>query len=206
MHHRSNQQPWRGLDPYVCEYALKPAFWVVGILSVTFWFVTVGYAIEEKKRAEQDAKTASATPTITTSGPVKLEAAAATDTSKKSWRELRYPNPPRSGQKKRFAPHFTLWISRYLTTRWRKAAALVVYLAILGVQLLEAYWVAATLARAMAKLVRVWLHQVGSGEWVATASMTWTIAVVSLLDAIVTFSGGLIVMLQVLCIVELCFS
>ncbi len=38
-------------------------------------------------------------------------------------------------------PGCTAWLTPYLTTGWHKAATLVVYLATLGLQLLEGYWI-----------------------------------------------------------------
>ncbi|KAL2018262.1 hypothetical protein VTK56DRAFT_1016 [Thermocarpiscus australiensis] len=193
-----------GFDPYVCEYALSPAFWILGLFIIAFWIATVrSYRDARRKHHGADEAVESAPTSSGSADPKEEKEAAGTTTTLQTARSRNQPPP---GQRGRIPPCFTLRLMPYLTTKPRKAVALAVYLAILGAQLLEGYWVLATLGRATEKLFDDWVQIAGAGRWFGAAFFTPVVAWMALMDALAACCAGLIVSLQLSCIIELCFS
>ncbi|KAK4152684.1 hypothetical protein C8A00DRAFT_34599 [Chaetomidium leptoderma] len=132
---------------YIDGHGVKHPYLTVllGIVFVAQWLLTVGYT-GGQKAAGHDAR-----------GPA--EPAKPCGVSKS-------PNPQGLSP-----PRATLWLTPYVTTRWRKAAALAVYLITLGLQLLEGYWMMELLGTATARWFRLWLGLVGVEAWFYAALM-----------------------------------
>ncbi len=84
-------------------------------------------------------------------------------------------------------------------------AALVIYLATLGVQLLEAYWLKELLVRTAADRFRTWLNLARSGRWFPAAVFALVAGLGLAPHLFALFVGALAVWTQFICIVELCF-
>lgn len=98
------------------------------------------------------------------------------------------------------APTFTVWLTAYLTTSWRRNAALACYLAILGAQLLQGYWTMAIMGRWLARLFAQWPTAVWTwAYWMYfPAAGVMFLAILSVMTV-----AAFMVLLQMVCIAEL---
>ncbi|KAK3902801.1 hypothetical protein C8A05DRAFT_15168 [Staphylotrichum tortipilum] len=102
-------------------------------------------------------------------------------------------------------PDWTLWLVPYLPARRHKVAALAVYLATLGVQLLDAWWIKELLVRMTADLFRTWLNLARSGGWFPAAIFSLVVGVGLALDLFALCTGACVVWFQFVGVVELFF-
>jgi hypothetical protein len=194
-------------DPYVCEYLLKPEFWLLGIALVAYSIATVGYMVKtghaEKQRAGD--VTTSAAPQNhkpkTSQRPHNNSNTPDDDHHNNDIKEGPCDTPPPQPQNKQFPCHTLVhWLTPHLPTKPHRAAAVAFYVTILGAQLLEGYWAAATLGRVLAKLFRMWLLLVRSGNWWVAVVYTIAMVFLSLLGAAVAYAGVMLLGVQVGCI------
>lgn len=177
--HRLNCTPPRTWDPYVMEFASKPVFWYLAVFSVAYWFITMAASVRLHSRARTESPT---------SGDTSFQDA---------WRAARNSQMDMS---------YTRWTHPYLTTRLRKAAAIAVYLAVFGVQLLQAYWVAVTVTRMTIKMFRFWLALKSHQSWIrATISFLACLGSIPIFGPLIACAVGLVLLLQVVCIIEIIF-
>lgn len=198
--HRSGSgQPTPVLDPYVCEHLLRPAFWLLGAALIVHSIATLTHtAPRDESPAEIPSQKTTSNSTIagqSTQGDLQ-------DTKTKHTALASPPTHPAQNPANRSPRHYTHRIAPYLTTRWRTAAAITAYLAIIAAQLLEGYWVASTYGRIMTELFRTFLWLARSGRWAAAAVYTLSMAFMALLGALGAYLGGLMVVVQVASVVE----
>lgn len=128
------------LDTHLLEHALKPEFWILGAFIIMFWIMTLA-ATARVSHLNQNHHS-----NLSDAQPSTGLASLDEISSQKSFTAAPILAPPK----------FTMWLAPYLVTRRRKGLALVVYLVILGAQLLEGYWVVVTLGRLTAKVFLLW--------------------------------------------------
>ncbi|CAJ2505733.1 Uu.00g131270.m01.CDS01 [Anthostomella pinea] len=100
----------------------------------------------------------------------------------------------------------TAWLRPYLTSQWRKGAAVLIYLAILSLQLLEGYWIVKMDARMLKKfwvIVRPRYTGLGVGLVLRCALWPFLTAFMTVCALATIAAGFLIVFLQLICLFEL---
>jgi hypothetical protein len=99
-------------------------------------------------------------------------------------------------------PHFTRWLTPYLNSWPRHIVAVLLYLVVLGLQLLEGSWVVVTGFRWIQKMLSLWPS---SGLGIHIFYAVSVLFLVCFVSGTVAF-GGFIIMCQVSCLLELVFS
>jgi hypothetical protein len=127
---RSSKGPHR--DPFVLEHAVQPKLWIIGALAVSFWMWTIIAAAKSSPPPasidiQDDILPGS--DNRSSKGPKLLPIEIKTK-----------KNAPKTTS----SASLTLWIVPYLKTPLRKIIAMIVYLGILSLQLLEGYWIVVT--------------------------------------------------------------
>lgn len=178
---RTAMRPSQGhLDAFVLEHALKPQFWLLGTFIIAVSIGTLHVAATARADRHRQA--------FAITKPLE-------DLSSKVSAIDQSSQGPRS-----LPPKFTAWLVPYLTTRCRKGLAVVAYLAILGMQLLEGYWFMVTLWRLTAKLCSQWpADRWTLAYWVYFLSVDIMLVV----DFAAIVFGGVIVLVQACCVLEL---
>jgi hypothetical protein len=222
------------LNPYyVCEYLLKPDFWLLGAALIVYTIVSL-YYVNECLKAEEEALATLPThePPRPASPPDNTGEAAdenkeeASDNTKQEAsddtnEEESYPLQPREQDpdstppeiqslialrvKGRLTRRCTRWLVPYLTTRWHTALAAAIYLAVLSAQLLEGYWMEATLYRIVAAMFRQSLLLAEAGNWLRTVLYVLSMVVLALPAAAGAWAGWILVTLQIRLVLEICF-
>lgn len=140
-----------GLNNYVCEYMLKPAFWILALFLGIVWVVFIW--------AELPATHASAHQGPSLEGGGVSQKEDDSDMTA-SHREVDAPGSPTSSHRtagsRSLKPRLTLWLAPALDSPAGRFIAAVVYLFFLGAALLEAYWLLVTFGRATSKMAESW--------------------------------------------------
>jgi hypothetical protein len=241
-----------GLNPYyVCEYLLKPEFWLLGAALIVYTILSLFY-VNQCLKAEEEALATLPTHEPPRSAPLPDDTGEAADKTKEEAADesteeasnitkeeasddtkgetsddtneeesdplpLRGqdsdpdPTPPEVQSlialrvKGRLTRRCTRWLVPYLTTRWHTALAAAIYLAILGAQLLEGYWMEATLYRIVAAMFRQSLLLGEAGNWLRTVLYVLSMVVLALPAAAGAWAGWILVTLQIRLVLEICF-
>lgn len=181
----------KSLDMYIFEHAAKPEFWLLGALAVGFFAANLVACA--RYRCRQEGRRLD----------VKKEHASSSDKGQEvlpSGVRITEKSSKSALPRLEAQPKFTAWTAEYLTTRLRVSLAVAIYIAVLGAQLLEGYWVMVTLARWTVKVYSRWPQSPGTlAYWVYFLSS----GVMLLANITAVVVGGIIVMFQLLWISEL---
>jgi len=221
-----HQQP-TSLGSYGCEYLLKPEFWLLGAALIVYTVVGQ-YYIHECLKAEEEALTTLPTheppqpahlPDNTKkeegSDDPKQEASDKTNEEESDPLQPHEQDPDPTKReiqslialriKGRLTRRCTQWLVPYLTTRWHTALAVVIYLAILAAQLLEGYWMEATLYRFVTVMFRQAVLLAHVGSWFRTVIYVLAMVALALPAAIAALVGWILVALQIRYVLEVCY-
>ncbi|ROV96877.1 hypothetical protein VPNG_09278 [Cytospora leucostoma] len=194
------------LDPYVMEYMLKPAFWVLGIFLAIVWGIFVWAQFPATKApgdrepsAEDIEAMLSAEPDAT---PRDEDDSDTTVSHNPVDPHAPLVSPQGPARPQRWDPTLTLWLAPVMT-RSNRVIAAAMYLFFLGAALLEAYWLLATSGRATVKMARFWFVLAGRGAplW---AHLVYALAFGGMIatDLAALFFSVALVLPLVLCVLE----
>lgn len=151
-----------GLDPHVCEYILKPAFWILFFFLGIIWVIFVWAQLPATDTSHHQRPSAKDGGDIiehaesTSSSPEENDSEDNLDTAV-SHRIDDSTSVPLLGTAgcQSWKPQLTLWLAPALTSRTARIMAAMLYLLFLSAALVESHWLLVTFGRATSKMFRL---------------------------------------------------
>jgi hypothetical protein len=188
----------RGVEPYVYEHVLQPAFWRLGLLLGVLWVSLVWY------RAPSTVSNSTAHGGV--KGNATIDKTLDQDGSDKQ--QSRFKTPKTTPRADISNPRFTSWLDPFLSSNnhrtLRMLLVVTIYICILAAALLQMYWLGVTFARVTVKALRFWkeFRTRGHPTCVYGTASLGLVGIVAL-DVSVLLLGAFAVVPLAICVFEL---